>query len=86
MRVCMHACVCVCVRACMMYDTDQCHIHLNSLWFVCVWGGGGGAGGGGGGGGGCGGCGGLLFLSFRMMLCVGCFGGTVLYVCIEYHI
>ena len=24
----------------MMYDTDQCHIHLNSLWFVCVWGGG----------------------------------------------
>ena len=29
-------------------------------------------------------CGGVL--SFRMMLCVGCFGGTVLYVCIEYHI
>ena len=56
--------VCVCVRACMMYDTDQCHIHLNSLWFV--WG--------------------ALFLSFRMMLCVGCFGGTVLNVCIEYHI
>ena len=28
------------VRACMMYDTDQCHIHLNSLWFV--WGVGGG--------------------------------------------
>ena len=25
-------------------------------------------------------------LSFRMMLCVGRFGGTVLYVCIEYHI
>ena len=24
--------------------------------------------------------------SFRMMLCVVCFGGTVLYVCIEYHI
>ena len=24
-------------------------------------------------------------LSFRMVLCVGCFGGTVLYVCIEYH-
>ena len=25
-------------------------------------------------------------LSFRMVLCVGCLGGTVLYVCIEYHI
>ena len=25
-------------------------------------------------------------LSFRMLLCVGCFGGTVLYMCIEYHI
>ena len=24
-------------------------------------------------------------LSFRMVLCVGCFGGTVLYVCIKYH-
>ena len=24
-------------------------------------------------------------LSFRMVLCVGCFGGTVLYVCIEYN-
>ena len=23
----------------MMYDTDQCHIHLNSVRFVCVWGG-----------------------------------------------
>ena len=22
----------------------------------------------------------------RMVLCVGCLGGTVLYVCIEYHI
>ena len=21
----------------MMYDTDQCRTHLNSLWFVCVW-------------------------------------------------
>ena len=30
------------------------------------------------GGGGC--------LSFCMVLCVGCLGGTVLYVCIEYHI
>ena len=74
MHVCMHPCVCVCVRACLMYDTDQCHIHFNSLWFVCVyvcvcvcvWGGGG--------------------VSFCMMLCVGCFGGTVLYVCTEYHI
>ena len=73
-RVCVCVCVCVhacmCVRACMMYNTDQCHIHLNSFWFVCVW------------------vcvwvCGGV---SFRMMLCVGCFGGTVLYVCTEYHI
>ena len=27
-----------------------------------------------------------LFLSFRMILCVGCLAGTVLYVCIEYHI
>ena len=25
-------------------------------------------------------------VSFCMMLCVGCFGGTVLYVCTEYHI
>ena len=25
-------------------------------------------------------------LSFCMVLCVGCFGGTVLYMCIEYHI
>ena len=25
-------------------------------------------------------------VSFRMVLCVGCFVGTVLYVCIEYHI
>ena len=24
-------------------------------------------------------------LSFRMLLCVGCFGGNVLYMCIEYH-
>ena len=24
--------------------------------------------------------------SFRMVLCVGCLGGTVLYVCIKYHI
>ena len=23
--------------------------------------------------------------SFRIFLCVGCFGGTVLCVCIEYH-
>ena len=31
----------MCVRVCArMYDTDQCHIHLNSLWFVCVLGGG----------------------------------------------
>ena len=22
--------------ACMMYDTDQCHTHLNSLWFLCL--------------------------------------------------
>ena len=35
----------------------------------------GGVGGGGGGG-----------RSFRIVLCVGCFGGTILYVCIEYHI
>ena len=28
----------------------------------------------------------VCFFSFCMMLCVGCFGGTVLYVCIEYHI
>ena len=34
--------------------------------------------GGWGGGGGC--------LSFRMVLCVVCFGGTVLYVCIDYDI
>ena len=25
-------------------------------------------------------------VSFRMVLCVGCFGGTVFSVCIEYHI
>ena len=40
-RACMNACVCmhVCVGACMcMYDTDQCRTHLNSLWFLCVWG------------------------------------------------
>ena len=52
----------------MVYDTDQCRTHLNSLWFVSCgregWGGGG--------------------VSFRTVLCVGCFGGTVLYVCIEY--
>ena len=24
--------------------------------------------------------------SFRMVLCLGCLGGTVLYVCMEYHI
>ena len=50
-RPSMRTCVCVCVyvwapaRACMMYDTDhwnQCCTHLNSLWCVCVWGGGGG--------------------------------------------
>ena len=50
-----------------MYDTDQCRTHLNSLWFLCVFGGGGG-------------------VSFRILLGVGCFGGTVLYACIEYHI
>ena len=59
-------------HACIMYDTDHCHTHLNSLWFlylcVCVVVGGGGGG------------------SFHMVLCVGCFVGTVLYVCIEYHI
>ena len=59
----------------MMYDTDQCLTHLNSLFvcyccccFVCV-------------GGGSEGC-----LSLRMVLCVDRLGGTVLYVCIEYHI
>ena len=26
-----------------------------------------------------------MLLSFRMVLCVGCFGRTVLYRCIEYH-
>ena len=32
------------MRACMcMYDTDQCCTHLNSLWFLCMLGGGGGA-------------------------------------------
>ena len=25
-------------------------------------------------------------LSFRTVLCMGCFGGTVLYVCTEYHV
>ena len=31
---------CVCVwQACMMYDTDPCHTHLNLLWCVCVEGG-----------------------------------------------
>ena len=39
---------------------------------VCVGGGGGGRGGGG--------------LFFLVMLCVGCFGGIVLYVCTEYHV
>ena len=24
--------------------------------------------------------------SFRLVLCVGCLGGTVLYMCIKYHI
>ena len=52
--------LCICS---MMYDTDQCHTHLNLLWVLCVWEG-----------------------SFHMVHCVGCFGGTVLYVCIEYHI
>ena len=67
--------VCVCVRAhaCMIYDTDQRRTHLNSLLlFLCVWG--------------AGGRGRVFSFSFRMVLCVGCFGGTVLYVCIEYHI
>ena len=55
-----------------MYDTDQCCTHLNSLWFfVSVCVGVGG-------GGGC--------LSFHIVLCVGCLGGTVLYVSIGYHI
>ena len=48
--MCVCVCVCVCVRACvracvrMMYDTDQCRTHLNSLCFFlcqCVLGGGG---------------------------------------------
>ena len=30
--------------ACMVYDTDQCHTHLNSLWCLCVLGGVGGGG------------------------------------------
>ena len=25
--------------ACMVYDTDQCHTHSNSLWCLCVLGG-----------------------------------------------
>ena len=31
-------CVCVCVCMCMhmIYDTDQCHVHSNSLRCVCV--------------------------------------------------
>ena len=48
--VCVCVCVCACVRACvlacarMMYDTDQCRTHLNSLWVLCglEWGEGGG--------------------------------------------
>ena len=39
-----------CIPTCMMYDTDQCHTPLNSLWVVvvlCVCGGGGMLGGGG---------------------------------------
>ena len=30
--------------------------------------------------------GGRVCLSVRKVLCVGCFGGTELYLCIEYHI
>ena len=71
MCVCVCVCVCMCVCVCVC-DTDQCSTHLNSLRvFFCV----------------CvlffllfffggGGC-----LAFRMVLCVGCFCGTVLYVC-----
>ena len=62
--------------ACMMYDTDQCYTYLNSLWIFVV--------GGGGGGGGAGWW--WWCLSFCMVLCVGCLGGTVLYMCIEYHV
>ena len=61
----VHACMRARECTCMMYDTDQCHTHLNCGF--CSWGGVGG-------------------LSFDMVLCVGCLGGTVLYVCIEYHI
>ena len=59
---------------CMMYDTDRTVSYTFELIvvFICV-------------------CvcvcvlgeGGL---NFRMVLCVGCLCGTVLYVCIEYHI
>ena len=53
-----------------MYDTDQCHTHLNSLCVFFVWGGvcvcvcvvGGG--------------------SFRTVLCVGCFGGGLCSDCV----
>ena len=41
--VCVCGCVCVCVWLCVcvyvcvhIYDTDQCHTHLNSLQFVCL--------------------------------------------------
>ena len=34
----------------------------------------------------CVGWGGWGMVSFHRVLCAGCFGGTVLYMCIEYHI
>ena len=56
-------------RTCIMYDTDEYHTHLNSLWYcVCVCGGGGGG------------------VCLSAVWCFVWFGGTMLYVCIEYHI
>ena len=60
----------LCACACMMYETDQCRTHLNLLWFLCMLGWGVGVGGRSRGGGG----------PFRILFCVGCFGGTVICV------
>ena len=35
MCACTHVLQSLCIRS-MMYDTDQCHTHLNLLWVLCV--------------------------------------------------
>ena len=62
--------VCLYARACMKYDTDQCRYTFEFI-AVCVGVGVGAV------------CLSVWCFVWVVLVCVGCFGGTVFYVCIE---